>query len=149
MGVVGEKDFGTVADAERTQEQGSCSNSASDKPTASSTENQDVEARGNNKDQDKTKYSVPFYKLFSFADSTDVVLMVLGSLGAMGNGLALPIMTILFGNLIQSFGGASNLDDVIDEVSKVCVSSCSELTILILHIYVGSSIIRIEISSMF
>ncbi|CAD5165795.1 unnamed protein product [Musa acuminata subsp. malaccensis] len=119
MGVVGEKDFGTVADAERTQEQGSCSNSASDKPTASSTENQDVEARENNKDQDKTKYSVPFYKLFSFADSTDVVLMVLGSLGAMGNGLALPIMTILFGNLIQSFGGASNLDDVIDEVSKV------------------------------
>ncbi|RRT37205.1 hypothetical protein B296_00048069 [Ensete ventricosum] len=119
MGVVGEKDFGTVADVERTGEQGSCSNSASNNPTASSSENQDAEARGNNKDQDKTKYSVPFYKLFSFADSTDIVLMILGSLGAMGNGLALPIMTILFGNLIQSFGGASNLHDVIDEVSKL------------------------------
>ncbi|RZR92901.1 hypothetical protein BHM03_00021278 [Ensete ventricosum] len=119
MGVVGEKDFGTVADVERTGEQGSCSNSASNNPTASSSENQDAEARGNNKDQDKTKYSVPFYKLFSFADSTDIVLMILGSLGAMGNGLALPIMTILFGSLIQSFGGASNLHDVIDEVSKL------------------------------
>ncbi|KAJ8498302.1 hypothetical protein OPV22_008854 [Ensete ventricosum] len=42
--------------------------------------------------------------------------MVLGSLGALGNGLALPLMTILFGDLIQSFGGAT---DIHGRVSKV------------------------------
>ncbi|CAL9779779.1 unnamed protein product [Musa acuminata subsp. burmannicoides] len=99
----------------------SSSNSASHEPVASSSDKRELEARGKNKNQDETKFTVPFYRLFSFADSTDVILMVVGSLGALGNGLALPLMTVLFGDLIQSFGGASDIHDVLRRVSKVAL----------------------------
>ncbi|XP_020593545.1 ABC transporter B family member 11-like [Phalaenopsis equestris] len=78
----------------------------------------------NQEDGDKkeeNKYTVPFYRLFSFADSIDVFLMILGSVGALANGAALPLMTVLFGNLIQSFGGAKDIHDVVHRVSKVAL----------------------------
>ncbi|KAJ8553070.1 hypothetical protein K7X08_020463 [Anisodus acutangulus] len=75
-------------------------------------------------DSDKTKQTestntVPFYKLFSFADSTDIVLMIIGTIAAIGNGLSLPIMTILFGELTDSFGQNQNNKDILRIVSKV------------------------------
>jgi len=62
---------------------------------------------------------VPFYKLFSFADSTDILLMVVGSIGAAGNGISTPLMTVLFGTLINTFGENQTDTDVVDLVSKV------------------------------
>ncbi|CAL4964049.1 unnamed protein product [Urochloa decumbens] len=62
---------------------------------------------------------VPFHKLFAFADSTDVALMLLGALGAVANGAAMPFMTVLFGNLIDAFGGAMSIHKVVDRVSNV------------------------------
>ncbi|CAO2192684.1 unnamed protein product [Urochloa humidicola] len=62
---------------------------------------------------------VPFHKLFAFADSTDAALMVLGALGAVANGAAMPFMTVLFGNLIDAFGGAMSIHDVVERVSNV------------------------------
>ncbi|CAL4950332.1 unnamed protein product [Urochloa decumbens] len=62
---------------------------------------------------------VPFHKLFAFADSTDVALMLLGALGAVANGAAMPFMTVLFGNLIDAFGGAMSIHEVVDRVSNV------------------------------
>lgn len=62
---------------------------------------------------------VPFHKLFAFADSTDVALMLLGALGAVANGAAMPFMTVLFGNLIGAFGGALSIHDVVNRVSMV------------------------------
>ncbi|KAL0903147.1 hypothetical protein M5K25_027503 [Dendrobium thyrsiflorum] len=77
---------------------------------------QGPEASEKKKENNRT---VPFYKLFSFADPIDVLLMILGSVGALANGAALPLMTVLFGNLIQSFGGAKDIHDVVHRVSKV------------------------------
>lgn len=62
---------------------------------------------------------VPFHRLFAFADSADVALMLLGALGAVANGAALPFMTVLFGNLIDAFGGALSVHDVVSRVSMV------------------------------
>lgn len=62
---------------------------------------------------------VPFHKLFAFADSTDVMLMLLGALGAVANGAAMPFMTVLFGNLIDAFGGAMSIHEVVNRVSNV------------------------------
>lgn len=70
----------------------------------------------NKEDHEKTK-TVPFYKLFAFADSFDFLLMILGTLGSIGNGLGFPIMTLLFGDLVDAFG--QNQTDVSDKVSKV------------------------------
>ncbi|KAL1550313.1 ABC transporter B member 11 [Salvia divinorum] len=64
--------------------------------------------------------TVPFHRLFAFADPVDQVLMVVGSVGAVGNGLCMPLMTILFGDLIDSFG-QNQTDDVVSVVSKVAL----------------------------
>ncbi|WOL11783.1 hypothetical protein Cni_G20547 [Canna indica] len=117
MGREGGKDAISDADGVRTEEHGSSSKSVSNE----SSEKQDKEANGKDNKQDKSNNIVPFYKLFSFADSADTILMIVGSLGAIGNGVSLPLMTVLFGNLIQSFGGASSSHDVIDKVSKVAL----------------------------
>lgn len=61
---------------------------------------------------------VAFHKLFTFADRLDVVLMIVGTLSAIGNGLAQPLMTLIFGQLINSFG-SSDRSNVVKEVSKV------------------------------
>ncbi|CAN0888669.1 ABC transporter B family member 11 [Linum grandiflorum] len=63
--------------------------------------------------------TVPFTKLFSFADTTDVVLMILGTVGSLGNGLAMPLMTIIMGQTINSFG--TNQTDVVHAISKVSI----------------------------
>uniref|UniRef100_A0A0E0KY83 MDR-like ABC transporter n=1 Tax=Oryza punctata TaxID=4537 RepID=A0A0E0KY83_ORYPU len=64
--------------------------------------------------------SVAFHRLFAFADGTDAALMLLGTLGAVANGAALPFMTVLFGGLIDAFGGAAGgAGDVVARVSEV------------------------------
>jgi ATP-binding cassette subfamily B (MDR/TAP) protein 1 len=47
---------------------------------------------------------VPYWKLFSCADRLDVVLIVLGVLGALANGAALPIFSLFFGDFVNAFG---------------------------------------------
>ncbi|PKA51523.1 ABC transporter B family member 11 [Apostasia shenzhenica] len=61
---------------------------------------------------------VPFYKMFSYADFIDITLMIIGSAGAVANGLVLPLTTLFFGNLINSFGRTTDIQDVVHEVSK-------------------------------
>lgn len=62
--------------------------------------------------------AVSFHKLFAFADSLDKILMIIGSIGAVGNGLCLPLMTVLFGELVDSFG-QNQTKGVVEVVSKV------------------------------
>ncbi|THG22240.1 ABC transporter B family member 11-like [Camellia sinensis] len=63
--------------------------------------------------------TLPFFKLFSFADSADVVLMLFGTIAAVGNGICMPLMTVLFGELIDSFGQNQNNKQIVRVVSKV------------------------------
>lgn len=69
--------------------------------------------------EEESKNTIPFYKLFSFADSTDVALMTVGMVAALANGAAMPLMTVFFGQLVNSFGGPSDSNKIVDEVSKV------------------------------
>lgn len=72
----------------------------------------------NNKNNGNDNQKVPFYKLFAFADKQDAVLMIVGTISAIGSGLAHPFMTLIFGHLINSFG-SSDRSHVVHEVSKV------------------------------
>lgn len=65
----------------------------------------------------KTK-TISLYKLFSFADNTDKILMFLGAIGAFGNGLSLVILPVFFGDLVDSFG-QNQSSGVLQQVSKV------------------------------
>nr|XP_023893066.1 ABC transporter B family member 11-like isoform X1 [Quercus suber]XP_023893067.1 ABC transporter B family member 11-like isoform X1 [Quercus suber] len=82
--------------------------------------NGDQEDSKKSKGDEKTN-TVPFRKLFSFADSTDILLMILGTVGAVGNGICMPLMTLLFGELTNSFGQNQNSPNMVDTVSKVCL----------------------------
>ncbi|XP_017699893.2 ABC transporter B family member 21-like [Phoenix dactylifera] len=121
MGAEGEKMNIELADAVRANDIGSCSNSVVEVPSGKPAKVPDRRDSEKNGKQDDGKYAVPFYKLFAFADSTDIILMVLGTAGAVANGLALPLMTVLFGDLVDSFGGAADVHDVVHRVSKVAL----------------------------
>ncbi|KAL7158153.1 hypothetical protein ABFS83_02G122900 [Erythranthe nasuta] len=75
------------------------------------------ESRAEAKEPMKT---VRFYKLFSFADFRDKILMTIGTIAAIGNGLSQPIMSLILGELTDVFG-ISKSDDPLSEVSKVCL----------------------------
>ena len=70
--------------------------------------------RVNNGDQ-----KVAFYRLFSFADRLDIMLMIVGMVSAIVTGMAQPMMTLIFGNVINSFGSTTDRSLVVHEVSKV------------------------------
>ncbi|PIN20100.1 Multidrug/pheromone exporter, ABC superfamily [Handroanthus impetiginosus] len=70
--------------------------------------------------QKETTNAVPFHKLFAFADSTDKILMIVGSIGAIGNGVSLPLMTVIFGQLVDSFG-ENQSRDIVRVVSKLAL----------------------------
>ncbi|AAG10628.1 Putative ABC transporter [Arabidopsis thaliana] len=94
--------------------------SVSHEPSTSKSPKEGEETKKEEKSEEKAN-TVPFYKLFAFADSSDVLLMICGSIGAIGNGMSLPFMTLLFGDLIDSFGKNQNNKDIVDVVSKVCL----------------------------
>ncbi|KAK4559526.1 hypothetical protein RGQ29_008657 [Quercus rubra] len=110
-------------------ENGLGSQTNTDAATTSKSNAEEEKTSSTNGDQEDSKKSkgdektntVPFQKLFSFADSTDILLMILGTIGAFGNGICMPLMTLLFGDLTNSFGQNQNSPDIVDTVSKVCL----------------------------
>ncbi|KAF7145062.1 hypothetical protein RHSIM_Rhsim04G0241300 [Rhododendron simsii] len=68
----------------------------------------------------KVDRKVAFYRLFSFADRVDIGLMMVGAVSGLANGLAQPLMMLVFGGLINSFG-FSPPSQVVHEVSKACL----------------------------
>lgn len=67
----------------------------------------------------KVDNKVPFYKLFLFADRIDYALMFLGTFTAIGNGISAPLMTLIFGELVDTFGETQDTRKVVHAVSKV------------------------------
>jgi len=82
--------------------------------------------------KDECAKTVPLYRLFSFADSFDCLLMFVGTVGAIANGISPPLMTLLFGNMINAFGGTKTSNEVVDEVSKVIPHE--SLLLILIHI---------------
>ncbi|KAJ8625817.1 hypothetical protein MRB53_034347 [Persea americana] len=87
----------------------------------------------------KKERSLPFFKLFSFADKYDWLFMIAGSIGAVIHGSAMPVFFLLFGEMVNGFGkNQSDFHKMTDEVSKyalyfvylglvVCASSYAEI----------------------
>ncbi|KAJ1284937.1 hypothetical protein BS78_03G243600 [Paspalum vaginatum] len=65
---------------------------------------------------------VSFTGLFRYADGTDVLLMLLGTVGSLANGVTQPIMTVIFGQVINAFGDAADLSDVLPRVNKAVLN---------------------------
>ncbi|EGC38102.1 ABC transporter B family protein [Dictyostelium purpureum] len=73
------------------------------------------------KEEEGVGPQVPFFKMFRFANKVDILLMVLGTLGAMANGVSMPAISIVFGRLMNVFSPQNLNDpafDLVDEVTK-------------------------------
>ncbi|XP_042479661.1 ABC transporter B family member 9-like [Macadamia integrifolia] len=75
---------------------------------------------GNKSNRGVDQQKIPFYKLFSFADRLDKALMSVGTIAAFANGLATPLMTLIFGQLIDAYG-SSDSSHIVKSVSKVVI----------------------------
>ncbi|KAG6731384.1 hypothetical protein I3842_01G127300 [Carya illinoinensis] len=64
----------------------------------------------------KASNTVPYYKLFSFADFLDYLLMFVCTVAAVGSGSSMPFMTIIFRDTADSL---EKEKDLVHEVSKV------------------------------
>ncbi|CAN6336919.1 unnamed protein product [Urochloa humidicola] len=68
----------------------------------------------------ETDGRVKFHELFKYADSTDMVLMLVGMVSAVASGVSQAIMMIIFGQLITAFGDATH-ETVLHRVNKVAL----------------------------
>ncbi|CAL4909395.1 unnamed protein product [Urochloa decumbens] len=66
------------------------------------------------------KMGVGLHRLFRFADGADAALMAAGAAGAVASGVAQPLMTLVFGEVVDAFGSGSR-HDVLHLVSGVCL----------------------------
>ena len=57
--------------------------------------------------------SVPYWQLFRYADALDVLLMVLGTAGAIVHGVAFPIFFIFFGQITDTLSSKSGVGSVL------------------------------------
>ncbi|MCO5550177.1 hypothetical protein L7F22_003659 [Adiantum nelumboides] len=60
------------------------------------------------KNEKEEPTSVSIFKLFSFADGLDYVLILLGTVGSLAHGASLPVFFLYFGNLVNGFGAYQN-----------------------------------------
>ncbi|KAG7393096.1 Antigen peptide transporter 2 [Phytophthora pseudosyringae] len=99
-----------------------------------------VEVHTPRHDSDKTKIldeddaaqkrQLPLLELFSFADLTDRLLMAVGTLGALCAGILRPLMNILLGSVINSFGSTSEEGSTSDGISPSVNKVARNLTIV-------------------
>lgn len=69
------------------------------------------------KDKDAGK-RVSFTGLFRYADGTDALLILVGTVASLANGISQPLMTVIFGQVINAFGDAT-VDTVLSRVNEV------------------------------
>uniref|UniRef100_A0A0E0CJU3 MDR-like ABC transporter n=1 Tax=Oryza meridionalis TaxID=40149 RepID=A0A0E0CJU3_9ORYZ len=61
---------------------------------------------------------VPMRRLFAFADRLDAALMAVGGVAAVANGVAMPFLAFLIGELVDAFGAADRAH-VVHVISKI------------------------------
>ncbi|RHN69772.1 putative xenobiotic-transporting ATPase [Medicago truncatula] len=84
----------------------------------------DITEEENGHDDDEMKKNVvralPFFKLLSYADYVDWILMGLGTLGSIVHGMALPVGYLLLGKALNAFGNnINNIDAMVPALKKV------------------------------
>lgn len=64
---------------------------------------------------------VPYSKLYTFATSSDKVLMYVGWLSASLTGFGMPSFVFLIGEVIDSFKPTTKVEDTLDIISRICL----------------------------
>lgn len=75
-------------------------------------------------EEDGGKLSAPraYFRLWTYANLLDMLLRVIGAAAALGGGSAYPLMTLIFGNLVNAFNdvavGGVSLTEFRDSVNR-------------------------------
>ncbi|XP_051999478.1 ATP-binding cassette, sub-family B (MDR/TAP), member 4 [Xyrauchen texanus] len=81
-------------------------------------ENGDLSTEKNGKEEENPKIEmVGPIEIFRYADGVDIFLMLVGAVMSMANGAVLPLMTIVFGDMTNSFVDSTILDSLKDNVT--------------------------------
>ncbi|OQR96655.1 ABC transporter B family member 11-like, partial [Thraustotheca clavata] len=87
--------------------------------------NNEIDVTNASSDQTKNTKMVSMSKLFTFADTTDKILMAVGTVTAMLTGVSQPVQIIFFGDIINAFnptqGGKINDDEFRHNINKVVI----------------------------
>lgn len=86
----------------------------------------DFQSESKLQESKKRSDSISYYKLYSLADRTDYVLLIVGTISAISNGISLPMSTVFFGDMVNAFGMNVNIRNIAHAVSKVDCS-CNHL----------------------
>lgn len=76
---------------------------------------------GQERKTNKKNGSLGFRSIFMHADGKDLLLMVLGTIGAVGEGLATPLVLYISSRMMNNIGSSSNMDGntFIHSINKV------------------------------
>jgi ATP-binding cassette subfamily B (MDR/TAP) protein 1 len=111
--------------------------------TAATSQVQSATKKDTNKDETNKDNVVPpqvsFLQLYRYADSVDVVLVVIGLLGGILQGVTMPLFSLLFGDLLDSF----NLEE--DSFEK----SVRELCLYLCLLGVGAAVFSYSFAGIF
>ncbi|OBT74578.1 hypothetical protein VF21_07563 [Pseudogymnoascus sp. 05NY08] len=92
------------------------------------------------KDEEHTNASFAhFIRIFSYGKPWDFVFLVAGAAAAMGAGITLPLMNIVFGNLIGDFSNAAGMDSA--TVSKVLAGAINKNALYIVYLFIGKFVL--------
>ena len=75
--------------------------------------------RTNSYSENASKQTATFKELFSLATPVDIMLMIAGSIGSIGMGVAMPIFNILFGQIINQLNYSGSSFETI--VGQLCI----------------------------
>ncbi|KAJ3695069.1 hypothetical protein LUZ60_000446 [Juncus effusus] len=76
------------------------------------------------KSQENNGHNTRIHGMFMFADRTDIILMILGTIGAIGDGCATNCLTIFLSDVMNSLGNANlshNRTNLMREIEKSCL----------------------------
>ncbi|VAI55324.1 unnamed protein product [Triticum turgidum subsp. durum] len=89
--------------------------------TAEASSGEGARHGGEQRKDDQPEKKVSLLGMLRYADRLDMLLMVIGSLGAMGNGASGSLLLVLYGDVINSFG-ESTTSTVLPAVTKVVLN---------------------------
>ncbi|KAK2970029.1 hypothetical protein RJ640_008369 [Escallonia rubra] len=79
--------------------------------------------------------SVGLFSLFKYSTKFDLVLVILGCLGALINGGSLPWYSFLFGNFVNKIGRDTDKDKMMKDVEKICTVMAGLSAIVVVGAY--------------
>src|SRR5690349_19615318 len=80
---------------------------------------------------------ISYFKLYCCATKQDWILIILGSIARIINGTAMPLFSILFGNIADDFGPLNSPDAVVDAAGTLALKITGIGIGVIIASYVG------------